>query len=500
MRTVRPVDEMKRLVLVAALATDERGEHAFRAWREQVDLQTLDDASIRMLPHLQRYLADDALATQIRRVLRMTWLQTNLMIAAAARVAASLNDVGVPTMITKGAAVLSHSGWDVARRPMNDIDLAVPFEHLSAAVLAVRSCGFDSPLADMLISDPDAITRTVHAVGFVDRNGAQIDLHWSLLKDSVRPGADKAFWANSGTAMLRDQPVRVTSREDTLLNVIANGWIPSEASSLQWATDAVSLVGSGDIDWDRVESQARSHRLSDLVADALDVLEEFGPSPGAIPRPVRRRLKMRGLMSHRPPWPAKFTDAAFAAAHETPHGERVSIRRVRKADLVLRAELMNASPKDATPVRVGAQVTFGVGPDGRSSPYLVSGWHYSEVNHTWSRCRSATIVLPLAGPTEGELLVECRFVPFVTPASPQRSFEFHIEGATPVITSCSTRSQPPVGILLRVPARPARQDIRILVRVNSPISPRDAGFNGDPRRLGLAIVDLTVLPSASASE
>ena len=111
------------LLLRATLGPDDTARDAYERWRAQADLATIDRASQRVLALLAERLGDqrdDAVAAKVQRIARFTWLRTQVLLERATPAVRRLTESGVPVMLIKGAAVLAHTGWRVARRPMDD--------------------------------------------------------------------------------------------------------------------------------------------------------------------------------------------------------------------------------------------------------------------------------------------------------------------------------------------------------------------------------------------
>ena len=225
-------------------------------------------------------------------------------------------------MLTKGAAVLAHTDWRVARRPMDDLDVAVPRALAPRAMEVLRSRGFESPLAD----DPRHLDER-HALPFRDAAGAELDLHWHVLHGSLHPDADAAFWAAAQPAEVRGVACRVLCREDAVLQAMTQGREFSDTHPLRWAADAAELLrGAPAFDWDRVVEQARRHRLTAELRAALEVLAEVTGEPmpaGGRPGGGRRR---RAVVARRRTERARSARVSRAATARSPRARSSGCR------------------------------------------------------------------------------------------------------------------------------------------------------------------------------
>ena len=320
------------LLLRAALVPGPAGDEAYRAWRETADVQTLDHAEFRVLPLLGRHLdgdPDDPLAAQIRNILRFAWLRSQLLIQRAGGRVGVLEEAGIPVMLSKGAAVLQHTGWEVQLRPMDDLDVIVPRERAEEAARALLA-------ADMhqasLPPDPaqTVIYDQVHALDFRDTAGAVLDLHWHVLHGSLHRGADAEFWERSQPATLGATPVRVLSREDTLLQVVAHGAELNAQHLLRWAADAALLLRDGPpVDWDLVGRTAHRHRIAGPVAAALGPARRRRPEPragDAAPGAAGAPAPRDPARARRGPEPHRVRPAGRAARERPPPGAPARLR------------------------------------------------------------------------------------------------------------------------------------------------------------------------------
>ena len=117
-------------------------------------------------------------------------------------------------------------------------------------------------------------------MGFRDAAGAQLDLHWHVLHSSLHPDADAGFWAAAQPAELRDVACSVICREDALLQAVTQGREFTETHPLRWAADAAELLRDAPaFDWERVTEQARRHRLTRELREALAVLADVTEEP-----------------------------------------------------------------------------------------------------------------------------------------------------------------------------------------------------------------------------
>lgn len=516
----------QELLLTAALAEPPVAEDAYRRWRALQDLEDLDAASHRILPLLAERLTDrrdDPVARRVHRVVRFTWLRTQLLLDRTTPVLSALAQADIPAMFAKGVAVLEHTGWDVARRPMDDVDLVVPRSRATAAVEVLRGCGFDSP---GIPRNPAATTvyDETHALGFRDERGAILDLHWHVLHGSLHRDADAAFWELARRAEFRAVPVRVLSREDTLLQVMSHGQEFTVFHPLRWIADAVLLLRSAeDFDWDRVVEQAARHRIRRQIGAALEALDAF--RPGLVPAPARTALgrphpllaatrRSRGVLEARgqgplaPSWLESRVDDAREWTRRTrapgaPLGPRDALGFLRERWALPRdrdvprhalrlltgrrppfAVMAPDPPRHGDPVVLPDNLGFRI--DERGVRYLGLGWWASDDHGTWTRGAEAALSVPLAQVEDGPLLLRVDTVPYLTQTRPHLEVDVLSGGLRVARWGFSA-----VGVVeerryVRLPAVRGRRDVRLRF-VQSPLSPQTARQDADPRPLGFAL-------------
>jgi hypothetical protein len=388
---LRPSDPRHDLLVRATLSTGPEALGAYQRWRSGVDLDTLDGPSLRMLPLLARRLDDagihtDGLAERVHKVARFTWLRTQMMVSSTLPALRALAERGVPAMLVKGAAVIHHTGMDLAARPMDDLDVCVPLASISAATHALVAAGFSSELESLLAARPAAVTGELPGVPFIDSRGVTVDLHWHLLHQRRHARSDDDFWAAATESQLRGVPCLVTSREDTLVHVLEHGAIWHVNPALQWTTDAALLLRGGGLDWDRVVWQSTRQRLARVVADGLEYLRGLGAAE--VPEDALARLRAARVgrvetvleRAARLPGPAgvlareRRRDLEQDVAPGARIGPHALARTVRRS----RAGRTGPPPAGLTRVGVGDEISGLLRPDGSGCPHLVAGWHHPE--------------------------------------------------------------------------------------------------------------------------
>jgi hypothetical protein len=557
-----PTDD-QRLLLQAALASGEVSSRAFEAWSRRTELDSLDVASQRVLPLLVRRFDEDPdsrmpsnhgdlLLDRCRKVARFTWLKSRVLMAEASAALRALADADVPAMVLKGAAVVHHDGGQVAWRPMDDVDVAVPTARADDALAALAGAGYDSGMPAMTAAELESWKRAHHGLPVIGPRGAEIDLHWHVLAGSSHRRADEEFWSRAVPAAVADVPCLATSREDTLVNVIAHALWSAGQPGLRWATDVTALVRSAPgaespsgtaLRWDQVVETARRHRIGIAVADALDLLRsivglEFPPDAlrrlrrasvteqvelwprrdrtGAYRLPTAGETLVGAYQSHLratvppgqgarprdvvgflhgwwgadgPPERAGVESIARVTARVAAHGAFVAFGRPER----LRHQLVPSRPAGGgLPVALGEELSFCLGGDGQ--PALGSGWSCPEPHGTWSVAAEPVVTVQLTDPPTGPLRCHFELGVFVTALRPRLTVDLIVDG---VHRNRSTFDSPgPVEGTIDVDLPAGRVDasgqLRLRFVLHRPLTPDAARYGADNRTLGIALKTLRI--------
>jgi hypothetical protein len=297
----------QELLLKAAILQGPDAIHAWQGWKDKTDLEGhLDRGSFRLLPllykNLLRHRVKDPFMNKLKGIYRREWYKNQMLFFEMSKVLRYLHDKGIRTMILKGAALTVLHYKDYGVRPMADIDVLVP---ISEAVLAIDLLGRAgwTPIAGFM--DNDLHYR--HAAQLTHKSGKELDLHWHLLQDSCRKDSDTDFWNNAVPAQMKDVSTKALNSADALLHVIVHGvkWNPEPP--IRWIADAMSIINCSDsqIEWERLIHQAKKHRVSLRVKEALNYLRSgFQASvPEAvidnldnIPLSIMERFEFRRIM------------------------------------------------------------------------------------------------------------------------------------------------------------------------------------------------------------
>jgi hypothetical protein len=297
---IAPTAEQE-LLLRAALSPPAGPFVVGQALRD-VDVRRLDATSRRLLPLLvlapRAQEPCGALLEMAEREYRRTAARNAALFDRGRKLIEDLDTAGVETLVLKGAALVPRYYRDPGLRPMADLDILIPIKAFFPALAALQRAGW-RPHRTVTPS----LVRTTHAAPFTTADGFVCDLHWRVFPEPGPPGAEAALWAASVDVDFYGTKTRALSSTDQLLHVCLHGarWGPVPA--IWWIVDAVAIIRAGDVDWDRLVSQAVTYRFVLRLRDALRYLRTLGAAVPAdilgtletVPASALERLERRAV-------------------------------------------------------------------------------------------------------------------------------------------------------------------------------------------------------------
>ncbi len=172
--------------------------------------------------------------------------------------ASSFQAADIPVIVLKGAFLTEVVYRNPGMRPMADMDLLVPRQHLETAARLLTAGGFhaDHPLPT------DIIVQAVHhlPISAKSRAARAVEIHWSLTPPhhpySVEVGE---FWQRAIPATLAELPLHALAPEDLLLHLCMHlAYMHEFACGLRPFCDvAATLDHYGDqLDWTAIVERA----------------------------------------------------------------------------------------------------------------------------------------------------------------------------------------------------------------------------------------------------
>lgn len=264
-------------VLRAALLPGDAAIEAWQRARTSIDrrAEVLADRQ-RLLPMVLANIGAEAAgqdAALMKRVHREAWRDNRLHLHHAPRWLDALEGE-VPVMVLKGMALARCAYPDLGRRPMSDIDLLVPSPQVGRAVERLVAAGWVG--AD---GRPTPRSwRARHSAALVHPDGGHIDLHQApgvpFMGRPRRGVAVAEMWDAQRPGELAGRPVALPAAEDLLLTVVVHGLTSVNGWSSRWVADAVVLLASLPVDWNRFVDQARRHHVVLPARSAMRYLSD----------------------------------------------------------------------------------------------------------------------------------------------------------------------------------------------------------------------------------
>ncbi|MBP6506068.1 MAG: nucleotidyltransferase family protein [Opitutaceae bacterium] len=281
------------LLLRACLAEGDTSIAAWRAWQQQVALDAIDLASLRLIPLLLERLRHagvaDAALGRYQGIQRKYWYENQLLFRQAADVVQLFAAAGIPTLFLKGVPLAQLYYDRPGLRPMSDFDLLVPYNQAAHAMAVLQSAGWLGTL------EYTGLRRPVphpylggHSWAFKNHTGGHVDLHWRVLKTSFAPDADAAFWRAAEKFSFAGVDCLTLNPADHLLHTCAHGLPANPLASIRWLADATMILRRRTLDWERLLTQTQAHQLSVVMHAALTCLRTT--FAGSVPESVLQRL------------------------------------------------------------------------------------------------------------------------------------------------------------------------------------------------------------------
>jgi hypothetical protein len=203
-----------------------------------------------------------------------------------------LDRLGIVPLLLKGIPLAHQYYASPGLRPMSDVDLLVRPGQAIQAIKSYVDRGWSSS-DDFIVSldDLEAIVAVRNGVNMRDpASGREIDLHWSLLKNSLVEM--EGVFAASKEFELQGRTMGTLCPTDQLLHAFAQAADWNVVRPIRWMPDAKMILSRAHIDWERLVQQAGTMEIVDVARDALLVLKEFLGTD--IPQKPIDQLKKRG--------------------------------------------------------------------------------------------------------------------------------------------------------------------------------------------------------------
>jgi hypothetical protein len=283
-------NELQVLLLKAALFEGEAAGEAYCEWRGRGGLEALDAGSYRLLPlvghNLARYGFEHQDMGMLRGLRRKTWSENRLMFASLAPTVDMIQKAGIPVVLLKGVPLAVRYYSNPGLRPMRDLDVLVPEERAWDAKELLEAAGWSLYCEPHLRFGPRDLGFR-QALGFTSA-GRELDLHWHALYQATFPGADVPFLEAAESLEFEMLTVRALCPSDELLHALVHGSAWNEIPPVRWVADAMTIMRTAPIDWDRLVRLTRNLHVTLPVRAASEYLVRVFQAP--IPEHTRNSL------------------------------------------------------------------------------------------------------------------------------------------------------------------------------------------------------------------
>ncbi len=283
-------NELQELLLKAALFEGEAAGEAYSEWRGRGGLEALDVGSYRLLPLVGHNLARRGFAHRdmglLRGLRRKTWSENRMLFASLAPTVNMIQKAGIPVVLLKGAPLVLRYYDNPGLRPMRDLDLLVPEQRAWEAKELLEAAGWRLFCEPHLRMGPRDLGFR-QALGFTAA-GREVDLHWHALYQATFPGADAPFLEEAEPLEFERLTVRALCPSDELLYALVHGLAWSEIPPVRWVADAMTIIRTAPIDWERLVRLTRDLHVTLPVRAGCDYLARVFQAP--IPEQTRNSL------------------------------------------------------------------------------------------------------------------------------------------------------------------------------------------------------------------
>ena len=275
------------LLLQASLFSGDKALKAWEMWSQDIDFDTIDPASYKLLPLVSRnpalQMLKDPLFEKCKGIYQQVWVTNQLNWHKMRSFLCQMPGVN-KIVLLKGIAMILHYYNDFGVRILGDIDIFLERAEAISLTPFLRKEGWKAaPFSRFDITNRDHLNRW-HALNFTHASGLHLDLHWSFIEENIHL-LDEAV-LNEAVPFF--PPLYVPSATDLFIQICVHGMKPSKVPLIRWIPDAVILLRQGDIHWERFIELAEKSHLSKLLSLALSYLaKEF-----EVPIPVTALEKL----------------------------------------------------------------------------------------------------------------------------------------------------------------------------------------------------------------
>jgi hypothetical protein len=272
------------LLLRGALCEPEEAATAAGLWFRSEQAATsgrrferLESGSRRLLP-LVYHNVKESLSPDLRERLKAVhleyWAGNQKLFGGLETTLLWFQANHIPTLVLKGVA-LSHLHYgNNGMRPTCDADVLIPEAQAADVMSRLLREGWTSEYLSSSPRKNSYVYRHIHGLPFSRTGCGSFDLHWHALHVATFQGADFSFWIDSVPLRVKSIETRALNPSDQLLHVCVHGFARNVVAPIRWIADAITVLRTSSIDWNRVLHVARELRVTVPLSLTLSFLNE----------------------------------------------------------------------------------------------------------------------------------------------------------------------------------------------------------------------------------
>jgi hypothetical protein len=194
------------------------------------------------------------LLARCKSIYRRTWAFNQLLWRKVLFVLHSFKEAGIDKIVLlKGMAMIAHYYKDFGVRVIGDVDVLMSKHDVENAVSILIEAGWTTNVPRF---NPKMLPW--HAAMFKLDAGTNLDLHWSLMFESVS-NIDEKILCDTQSIQLDNLTLCVPNPADLLMQTCVHGVQNSPVPLIRWICDAMTILNQSRqrIDWDRLIAFAK---------------------------------------------------------------------------------------------------------------------------------------------------------------------------------------------------------------------------------------------------
>lgn len=283
-------------LLKACLAkTKEEQQEAVQNWEDQVCMDELDFSSMRLIPYFFHRNQQVGITTKhdkrLKVIYKHWWLRNQHISHELKAVQQALSEVGIKTIIIKGAAIKMHYEKEELR-PMSDFDLIVPQSDLHQAIQITKKLGFvPDPLDQRFLEKCENLYLDFqHGISFKhSKNETEFDLHWKF-----GSRCSKQFTTQLWNHLVDYELIPGAKKPPLAYEVcmiLIHAVTSENKDNLNWILDIETINQKfGNSFWKEARQLAVNEKKADLFDYGCSILITLGvyaPVPSKVKKPIK---------------------------------------------------------------------------------------------------------------------------------------------------------------------------------------------------------------------